>query len=197
MIDIANEALIRSTLGDSAEFTTITGADGSWPGLSIVRTGPITGADRLFIEHRRTQARTLVQENWRRFHERDIRLWTRSGLDIHAFPGLPVLNIARYESVGCVPYLNQDNRRRILAVIQEIYAIQPFAILFAAESDMEAVFLDKITFEQAVHFQDLIMEVSPEVFNDASCELCDDQIYDEYAMAKVITEKQAFWLRWS
>jgi hypothetical protein len=196
-MDDANAALIRSTLGDSAEFTTITGADGSWQGLSIMPTGPITGTDRLFIEHRRTQTRTLVKKNWQHFHKRDIRLWSRSGLDIHAFPGLPILNIARYESVGCVPYLNQDSRRRILAVIQEIYAIQPFAILFATESDMEAIFLDKLTFEQAVYFQDLIVEVSSEVFNDASYELYNDQIYDEYAVAKVIAKKQEFWLRWS
>jgi hypothetical protein len=200
MISNEDEAFILSFFADGSSFTSIEIDGSKWDGLSVVpfQNDSIINLDILSIESSRANFRKIVRVNWKLFHDRDIRLWSGSGIDIHAFPSMPVLNVARHESVGCVPYLNQTRRRRVLEVIQEIYSDQAFEILYAAEYEMEAVFLDKVSFEQALHFQDLIMEVAPEAFNSATYQLYGtNEVYDDYAVAKAITNNQNFWLQWA
>jgi hypothetical protein len=195
-----DETFIRSVLGHDIRPNIITVDAHRWDGLSIMPFphGTITGPDLIFLDRLRIETKKQIESNWQLFNARNIRLWTNSGIDTHAFPDMSVLDIVRYESVGCVSHLDENRHQSILEIIQEIYLTQPFEILFASEYEMEAVFLDRVSFEQAKCFQDLILTVAPEVFNNAIYQLYDtDTVDDEDAVARIIASQQRLCLYWA
>lgn len=196
---ISDEEFISSLIGSDIQPVEISVAGKIWHGFSIIDYGdnPLNVRDALSIEALRPKRRKFIEENWRICHERDIRLWSRSGINVSAFPKLPVVDIAIHEKVGHLSYIDDYEQNRIIEIIQTIYSMAPFEIISAEESYMDARFINDISLEQAKMCQRLIFEVSIDVLNDLSFMLQDsDNIYDNDLLAKVIVRNNHFWLHW-
>jgi hypothetical protein len=186
MLSTNNEDFIYSLFGNDLEPIQINLEGAVWSGFSIIDCGdsPLSIKDALVMEALRPKRKQLVEEHWKICHQHNIRLWSRSGVNLSVFPNLPVLNIAIHEKVGQLPYIKKRKQDRIIEVIQLIYSISPFEIISAEESYMDARFIENISLENAQVFQELILEISLDVLNGLSFLLEDSD--DDDALVKTI-----------
>ena len=107
----SNFEFIYSILGTEAEPIEIEVGRRKWQGLAILNypSGQLSLKDAIRVEKLRPMYKKKINENWRFFHRRNIRLWSQSGVDVYAIPEMPVLEIVVYSCVGQISYLEDDN----------------------------------------------------------------------------------------
>lgn len=198
------DEFIRAILGDAAQSKQISIDDQSWSGfqINVVPDRAMTYLETLEIEKIARQHQKIVADNWRQFHANGMRLWTRTDATLSAFPDMPVLDVARYERVGDVDYLDAEEQAAIFQTLQQIYDASPFEIIFAEPAYMEAKFIAPIDEKTAEQYQHRLIEIAPDILNDADFYTYGDAaedapVYNKSVVAKSMLKDQGFWLHWS
>ena len=113
----------------------------------------------------------FVEKHWREMLSSDIRLFVGNGeicgnelYDlVFALPELPTVDIIELAKTGT--HNNpDDNWRDVKHTMQEIFNKCPFEIQFADEAGLHCTFLKHPSLAQAKNFSDMIVGISPEVF---------------------------------
>ena len=139
---------------------------------------------------------SLIEQYWRQCHDRNIRLWSNAGIDLHAIPGMPTMDIVSYTKVGNGRGFDND-QSEIFKVMNRIYSEFPFEVTSSGEDYLETNFIEPISLEQAIPLQDVLMSFTIEVLNDAYFRIhgTDNPGFnDETVIAKAIVKHQGFWL---
>jgi hypothetical protein len=78
-----------------------------------------------------------------------------------------------------------------------VYDKSFFEVVYAYENYMAAKFLISISLDQAKRYQDPILEVSIDVYNDATLHInSPEDIPENDPVAKAIVGENGFWFHW-
>jgi hypothetical protein len=114
----------------------------------------------------------FVHKHWRKFAERDIRLYVGNGEFIgeeglyDAVIALPKISTIDVVEVARIGIHNNDAEywRSVKSSLEQIYKVCPFEFQFADQAGAYASFLKKPTDAQARRFVDIIVEIDSEAF---------------------------------
>lgn len=190
--------LLRKILGETSQLIEIEVNGEKWQGIGIIDypNGSLSYSKAMYVESLWPSRMSLIEQNWRLCHNRNIRLWSDSGIDVHAIPKMPVMDIVSYAGVGNGTGFDND-RSEIFKTMNLIYSEFPFEITSAGENYLVANFIEPIKLEQAIALQDILMNLTTEVLNDAYFLIHGTDspgFNDETVIAKAIVKDQSFWL---
>lgn len=200
-MDYEDFEFLQSILGEEAQTIEIEVNGHKWQGLGLIDypNGSLSYSQALYIEELRPSRINLIRENWRACHDRNICLWSNTGIDLHAVVAMPVLDILSYAQVGHIQYLGEENPQKTWEVMNAINSVLPFEITSASDEYLEACFIDLVNLDQAKVFQGILMDLTLEVLNDAYFmvyETDNPGFSDQDVVAKAIVKNQGFWLNW-
>jgi hypothetical protein len=135
------------------------------PRRGWVKRSPGTGA--ISDETTSGELSRLVEQHWRDFHVRDVRLFLGPGyLEVSALPGLPVLDIVLLAHTGSCNAGSPAAEARMPHVVRDalaaVYEIAPFEVQFADYAGLRATFLAPVSHQSALVISDLLQRVDPE-----------------------------------
>jgi len=202
----SNEAFIRSILGNDIQTVFHTGEGNRWKGWKMASFDEdhisITQATR--AEKQKPSVMKLIEDAWPSCHQANIRLWSNFGVNIFAFPNMPVLEVAQLENVGADRTIFQGNPAKLVHdVLSSIFIEDPFEIIFADSAGLEAVFLKTVSPTKSLKIESKILSIATDSINLMYHELYGNEDLDDNdprlntICSDYVQLRQRFRLYWS